>query len=44
MMLLIISIGAILLGESISKKYAGSKFSAWWKRNMVNEVDDRFDI
>ena len=44
MLLLVISVGFIMLGESISQKYPDSKFSGWWKRNMINEVDDRFDI
>jgi hypothetical protein len=44
MFILILSIGLIIAGEWISKRFEGSRFSNWWNRNIITRIDDRFDI
>lgn len=44
MFLLIICVGAIILGEWIRGKNPNSGFSRWWDRNVIARIDDRFDI
>ena len=29
----------ILIGQRLSSKYNVSRFSKWWKRNIIDEVD-----
>jgi hypothetical protein len=42
--LLILVVGLLLIGEYFKKRYPGSTFSKWWERNVISDVDDRFDI
>jgi Na+-transporting methylmalonyl-CoA/oxaloacetate decarboxylase gamma subunit len=42
--LLILVVGLLLIGEYFRKEYPNSNFSKWWERNVISDVDDRFDI
>ena len=36
---LLFVIGLTIIGQRLSNKYVDSKFSKWWKRNIIDEVD-----
>ena len=36
---LLVVIGLTIIGQRLSNKYTDSRFSKWWKRKIMDEVD-----